>query len=417
MKQIAPAPISNTDNTTLWQNSSALSALLSGALTGQRLTIELLGDSTSYSQDTTATGTTPARALDGDSRGKPTQTRSSTPLAEALVTRLSERGVSANILLRAFPGDRTREGVAYHELPLADTQVSLIQLALNDVANYAGHVDGPLTAAETRAGLVRLIEARLRRGVAVLLCLPVLPADPAKAQQVRLRLAVHRELAALYNLPLLDWDALTSGVTDRWCDQVHLSPTLNGTLAAALAAFLVGQALPGAASGPALSYAAGTKITPTALSGPFDLPTGASWIGATDENVSVQHGQALVGEMLLPATGASGIGLVNKINPNSVYVFGDGYWLRRVVDQLQLQRVKNGGGFEVLSSAAPFTAGQDWRGMVRVELKPSGAGHTLRVLLDGNAIFETAELTDWTTYNPCIVSGARMYLGGLSIVG
>ena len=401
----------------LRQSSSALASVLGGALRGQPLTIELLGDSTSYSQDTTATGTTPARALDGDSRGQPGQTRSSTPLAETLVARLGERGVRATVQLRAFPGDRTTEALTYHALPLAGTQVSLIQLALNDVANYGGYTDGPLTAEQTRANLVQLIEARLRRGVAVLLCTPVLQADAAKAQQVRLRLAVHRELAALYNLPLLDWDALTASVTNRWCDQVHPSPALNAALATALAGQLVGQEPPRAGAGAKLSYAAGTRLTPTALSGPFDLPAGADWMGAVDSNVTVQRGQTLVGEVMLPASGASGIALVSRMSADSVYVFGDGYWLRRVGDQFQLLHVLNGGGFESLGAAASFTTGQDWRGMLRVELKPSGAGHTLRVLLNGVQAFETVELTEWTTYNPAVVSGARMYLGGLSIVG
>lgn len=401
----------------LRQPPAALSGLLATGVAGQALTLELVSDSNGYSQDTTGTGTNPPGAVEGDTRPTPPQTRSSVPLAETLIARLADLGVTATIKLRAYPGDRTTEAVAYHLSPMAGVQLSMIQLSLNDVANYGGYGDGALSAEQTRSNLTQLIEARLRAGVVVVLCLPVLPADAAVARKVRLRNGVIRELAARYGLPVWDWEAMTAGVVPRHVDGVHHSTQVNAALATALAGQMAGQAAPVAAAGPALTYSPGTVVRPTGIGGPYDLPAGADWIGAVDQTVTVTRGQALVADLMLPASGASGIALVNQINPGSPYVFGNGYWLRRVDNNLQLLHVVNGGGFEVLGTAAVFSAGQDWRGMLRLELPVSGAGHTLRVLADGVQAFVTGPLTEWTTYSPGVVSGARMYVGGLSVVG
>ena len=184
---------------------------------GGAVSIALYGTSITYSQDTTETGTNPPI-------NSAPQARSSTPIDVKLAEALSFSGITASVINRGYPGDRTIEGVS-RWVAASATDVSFVEYGHNDAMNYGGYVTGPVSMDAYRTNLTAIIKRELDKGAAVVVVGSTPVADTKANLKIRAYAQAAKQIADGFGLPFVDWAEIIETVNDKWTDNVHLSPT------------------------------------------------------------------------------------------------------------------------------------------------------------------------------------------------
>ncbi len=183
------------------------------------------GDSLTYGQDTTPTGT--GRPINGAS-----QRRSATPYPESLQRLL---GSAVTVINEGYPGDRSAEGITrWSGAP--KPALTVIMYGTNDAMNFGQHASGSVSLAQFELNLAALVDrARRRGGRVILLTPPPIGSPPADATVEPYRAAVRR-LASEMGLTLIDTGRAITTVKAPWTDSVHLKAAAYLAIARAVAA-------------------------------------------------------------------------------------------------------------------------------------------------------------------------------------
>jgi lysophospholipase L1-like esterase len=194
-----------------------LADVLNKANAGTAITIACYGDSITYSQDTTATGT--KVAINGAS-----QTRSGKPYPDALLEAIGFAGFAGGVTVfnRGFPGDTTIEGITRWSAASA-TDVAFIMYGHNDANNYGGYAHGAVSLANFRRNMSMIIEREIVKGAVVILLGPPPVQDVAQNEKIRPYSAAAKQIAAEYGIQFIDVAEQLSPITSIWTDGVHLT--------------------------------------------------------------------------------------------------------------------------------------------------------------------------------------------------
>jgi len=211
----------------------SLAKVLARVNGGANITIACYGDSLTYGQDETPTGTLPPI-------NSASQQRSSDPYPETLQASLSLVGFSGGVTVfnRGFPGDSSRTAVARWALA-SETDVAFIMYGHNDANNYGGF--GLVSVEDYRVNVSLMVERRLSQGTAVIILLPPRVNNAVSDAALRPYVAALRQIAADYELPCIDTSEQLSGVTSLWTDTVHLTSFAYAEIGWHLAALFLGR--------------------------------------------------------------------------------------------------------------------------------------------------------------------------------
>ncbi|MET3631649.1 GDSL-type esterase/lipase family protein [Burkholderia sp. 572] len=198
-------------------STKRLGQLISKAQNGGQIYASCYGDSLTYGQDTSPTGT-------GAPINGATQTRSSQPFPENLQLALTFSGFAKNILVTnlGFPGDSTREGlIRWHNA--SGTDVAIIMYGHNDANNYGGN--GVVPIDEYARNLSMIAVREIWKGAAVIILGPPPNMWPDGDNNIRPYAQVAQRVAARFNCIFVDTADILSTVTDLYTDGTHLTPT------------------------------------------------------------------------------------------------------------------------------------------------------------------------------------------------
>lgn len=206
------API---DATAALPQAKKLADVMNKAHNGGTVTVVCYGDSITYGQDTTGTGTQPA--INGA-----TQTRSVQQYPENMQECLSFAGYTPAVTVanKGFPGDTTRDGLTrWWNEPARD--VAFIMYGHNDANNYGG--TGLVTLADYRRNLSMLVFREIKKGAAVVVLGPPQVADVEPTNDIRAYSLAARQVAQQYGCDFLDMAEILQSVTTLYSDGVHLT--------------------------------------------------------------------------------------------------------------------------------------------------------------------------------------------------
>lgn len=190
-----------------------LATILKKANDGTAITIACYGDSLTYGQDTSATGT--GSPINGAS-----QSRSPNPYPESLATSLSTIGFSATVFNRGYPGDSSADGVTRWASASA-TDVAIIMYGTNDAMNYGG--TGLVSVDNFRRNISTIIERERDKGAAVILMSPPNVAERIANAKIAPYRAQMKYLSDAYSIPFIDSAEQIDTITKLWTDNVHLT--------------------------------------------------------------------------------------------------------------------------------------------------------------------------------------------------
>jgi lysophospholipase L1-like esterase len=196
-------------------NTPMLGDVLAKAAGGAGITIACYGDSITYSQDLSGTGTN--APINGAS-----QTRSANPYPDALQAALIFAGfaIAPTVINRGFPGDSSAQGVTRWAASSA-TDVAIIMYGHNDANNYGGN--GLVSVANFRANIRAIVERELSKGAAVIIVAPPAVSVVAQNELIRPYAQTLKQIAHQYGCPFIDAAEQLESVTSMWTDGVHLS--------------------------------------------------------------------------------------------------------------------------------------------------------------------------------------------------
>lgn len=190
-----------------------LASVLKKANDGTAITIACYGDSLTYGQDTSATGT-------GSPINGATQSRSPNPYPEALATSLTTIGFSASVINRGYPGDTSSDGLTRWASASA-TDVAIIMYGTNDAMNYGG--TGLVSVDDFRKNISSMIERERAKGAVVILMSPPNVAERIANAKIAPYRAQIKYLADAYSLTYIDASQQIETMTKLWTDNVHLT--------------------------------------------------------------------------------------------------------------------------------------------------------------------------------------------------
>ncbi|ELE9731691.1 hypothetical protein RM401_000625 [Enterobacter kobei] len=190
-----------------------LASVLKKANDGTAITIACYGDSLTYGQDTSSTGT-------GSPINGATQSRSPNPYPESLATSLTTIGFSATVINRGYPGDTSADGLARWASASA-TDVSIIMYGTNDAMNYGG--TGLVSVDDFRKNISSMIERERAKGAVVILMSPPNVAERIANAKIAPYRAQMEYLAKAYSIPYIDSAQQIETMTKQWTDNVHLT--------------------------------------------------------------------------------------------------------------------------------------------------------------------------------------------------
>ncbi|MBS0862516.1 GDSL-type esterase/lipase family protein [Enterobacter mori] len=190
-----------------------LASVLKKANDGTAITIACYGDSLTYGQDTSATGT-------GSPINGATQSRSPNPYPESLATSLTTIGFSATVINRGYPGDSSADGLTRWASSSA-TDVAIIMYGTNDAMNYGG--TGLVSVDDFRKNISSMIERERAKGAVVILMSPPNVAERLANAKIAPYRAQMEYLADAYSLTYIDAAQQIETMTKQWTDNVHLS--------------------------------------------------------------------------------------------------------------------------------------------------------------------------------------------------
>lgn len=205
--------LSDKVNSTLPSEVMTLATILKKANDGTAITIACYGDSLTYGQDTSATGT--GAPINGAS-----QNRSPNPYPESLATSLSTIGFSVTVINRGYPGDTSADGLTRWSSASA-TDVSIIMYGTNDAMNYGG--TGLVSVDNFRRNISSMIERERGKGAAVILMSPPNVAERIANAKIAPYRAQMKYLADSYDIPFIDAAEQIETITKLWVDNVHLT--------------------------------------------------------------------------------------------------------------------------------------------------------------------------------------------------
>lgn len=190
-----------------------LASVLKKANDGTAITIACYGDSLTYGQDTSSTGT-------GSPINGATQSRSPNPYPESLATSLTTIGISATVINRGYPGDSSADGLTRWSSSSA-TDVAIIMYGTNDAMNYGG--TGLVSVDDFRKNISSMIERERAKGSVVILMSPPNVAERLANAKIAPYRAQMEYLAAAYSLTYIDAAQQIETMTKQWTDNVHLT--------------------------------------------------------------------------------------------------------------------------------------------------------------------------------------------------
>ncbi len=190
-----------------------LATVLKKANDGGAITIACYGDSLTYGQDTSGTGT-------GDPINGASQTRSPNPYPEALRTSLTTIGFSATVYNRGYPGDTSSDGLS-RWAAASSTDVSIIMYGTNDALNLGG--TGLVSVDDFRINISAMIERERAKGSVVILMSPPDVAERIKNAKIAPYRAQMKYLADAYSIPFINAAEQIETITAKWTDNVHLT--------------------------------------------------------------------------------------------------------------------------------------------------------------------------------------------------
>lgn len=205
--------LSDKVNSTLPSEVMTLATVLKKANDGTAITIACYGDSLTYGQDTSPTGT--GSPINGAS-----QNRSPNPYPESLATSLTTIGFSATVLNRGYPGDTSADGITRWASASA-TDVAIIMYGTNDAMNYGG--TGLVSVDNFRRNISSMIEREREKGAAVILMSPPNVAERIANAKIAPYRAQMKYLADSYDIPFIDAAEQIETITKLWVDNVHLT--------------------------------------------------------------------------------------------------------------------------------------------------------------------------------------------------
>ncbi|WP_172418085.1 GDSL-type esterase/lipase family protein [Deinococcus indicus] len=227
------------------------------------------GDSLTYGQDTSATGTT--AGTNGSAI-----TRSATPYPETLAGALSfVLGRTTTVVNRGFPGDRTTEGLT-RWANATGGDITILMYGTNDAKNYGGYPSGTVPIPVYQQQLSQLIDRRIAQGQQVIVLAPPPVLNQGNNRLIRAYGEAARIVADRYGVPFIDTLSLLRGLPDDeiWTDNVHLSKYAYNQIAWNIAMHLGTNGARPPRVGPGdtilpqqMHHNGGTLITRTPISG------------------------------------------------------------------------------------------------------------------------------------------------------
>lgn len=190
-----------------------LATILKKANDGTAITIACYGDSLTYGQDTSATGT--GSPINGAS-----QSRSPNPYPEMLAASLNTIGITTTVYNRGYPGDTSNDGLT-RWASASSADVSIFMYGTNDAINAGG--TGLVSVDDFRKNMSSMIDREIARSSAVILMSPPNVAERLNNAKIAPYRAQMKYLSDAYGLPFIDAAEQLSTITNLWTDNLHLT--------------------------------------------------------------------------------------------------------------------------------------------------------------------------------------------------